>query len=397
MNRWLIIPACLPLLFGGAWAQDVPEGAEDEAARLQEIERQRAENRRAAEEIRERTAAAQAALDALKTRLVTTAESLQAAESRATDVETNLARLKAEEAAARIDLEGRQRAMSNVLAALQSLERSRPPALAVSPDDANNAAVAAIALAAITPDLKEEADRLRADLARLATLQEQMAQEQLALEEAETALSERRRLLQDLLDERESAQQQDTAQLRRLEAENARLGQEATTLRELIAALEERERNPPPAVAPDENAPEIYANLPDRFSNARGSIPLPVAGQVVIQYGEPLPGGGRAEDLTLATRPGAVVTAPFGGRVGWAEPFGRLGNVVILDVGEEFRLVLIGLGTLQTRRGDMVRAGEPLGTMDDTPNAALRFQIRRQNTPIDPGPWLLDRGRAAMR
>ncbi len=370
-------------------AQSSSPRAQEEAERLREIEERRADNARRAQALRDRTAAAEAALAALKARLVATADSLQTAERRATEVEDRLAELIAEETEVQADLAVRREEISSVLAALQSLERSRPPALAVSPDDANSAAIAAIALAAITPEIQAEAEALRAAFERLEGLRSDMVAERRALEEAETALSERSRLLEDLLAEREAAQAQDTAQLRRLAAEDARLAREADTLRDLLAGIERRTRgNETNAAELTAGGPEIYARLPDLFSAAQSLLPLPASGRISSRYGDRIDGGGRAEDVTLTTRPGAVVTAPFRGQIAWAEPFGRLGNVIIIDVGENYRLVLIGLGSLDVRRGEIVRAGEPLGTMSRDGPGLLRFQIRRQNVPVDPMPWL---------
>jgi septal ring factor EnvC (AmiA/AmiB activator) len=365
------------------------DASDDETRRLEEIEERLRENARQAETLRNRTARAQEALAALQARLVETAESLQSAEARATEVEETLALLEAQEMSASADLERHQADISNMLAALLSLERSRPPALAVSPDDANAAAIAAIALSSITPELKGQADGYRADLARIERLRRRMDEERAELVEAETALSERRRLLQNLLDERAAAQQRDAARLRQLEREDAQLAREATNLRELIAGIT---RRPDAGGVPDPmqgvETTALYDSLPSRFIEARSLLPMPAAGRVVSGFGERLSGGGRSDDIAIATRARAVVTAPFGGRVEWAEPFGRLGNVVIIDVGDQHHVVLVGLGTLEVRSGDRIRAGEPLGTMTDGRETRLRMQIRHRNVPIDPGPWL---------
>ncbi|MEM9232641.1 MAG: peptidoglycan DD-metalloendopeptidase family protein [Pseudomonadota bacterium] len=379
------------LLVIGLWALGSAAAQEtaDEAERLRQIEEQRAENARRAAEIRERAEAAAAALEALRRRLVETADGLREAEVRLTQVEDSLERLNEEEAAAQASLTRRQEALSEVLAALISLERSRPPALAVSPDDATQAAVAAITLSAVTPELEGEADRLREDIARIDRLRTRRAAEREELEEAETALAERRRLLEDLLAEREEAQEQDTAQLRALEEEDARLAREATNLRELIAGIAARERPEVPelpAVLP--GGPEVYASLPSQFSAARALLTLPAAGRIVSVFGQRTGDGAREDGIAIATRAGAVVTAPFDGIIDWAENFGRLGNVIIIDVGEDYRLVLIGVGQLAVRRGQQVRAGEPLGAMGGGEAGILKFQVRRRDLPVNPVPWL---------
>ncbi|WP_031553513.1 murein hydrolase activator EnvC family protein [Parvularcula oceani] len=391
MRRLLLLLFLLPLaVSSAAHAQDATE-----AERLREIERLREEKARDVEALRSRTEQAAATLRQLKARLVDTAESLQDAEASATEAEAAIARLTRERREAQSELQTRRRSMSNVLAALQSLERSRPPALVVSPEDANRAATAAVALSAVTPEIQSQAAALRADLDRIEALRLEAERERLALSEAESALAERRRLLEDLLAERERRQAADVTRLRRIEREDAALAREASTLRELIEGIDRRDEArepeaPPPSLPTRPRAqPEVYAALPASFADAAAKLPLPAAGRIVTRFGDSLEGGGRAQELVLATRPGAVVTAPFGGTVKWAKPYGALGNIVILDVGDGYSVVLMGLGSFAVRRDDEVRAGEPLGYMDTGGERALRLHIRRQNEALDPEPWLL--------
>ena len=388
----------LALLFSCLAAPAAAQDA-DEQRRLDEIERLRAEKARDAEALRERTDAAKAALRRLSTSLVQIAGELQAAEAAVTASEDELARLSAEATRLTADLLARRRTIADVLGALQMLERGRPPALLVSPDDANRAAVAAIALQGVTPELAAEAERLSGDLDRIEVVRGRAERERRLLAQAEGALAERRRLLEDTLAERERRQAADVTRLRRIEREDQALAREATSLRGLIEgikALDEanaRARPAPPEPAPvPEPAPSAaYAGLPDRFSAARGLLPLPASGQVTRRFGERVAGGGRAQDLTLRTRPGAVVTAPFGGTVKWAKPYGALGNIVILDVGEGYNLVMIGLGGFDVRRDDVVRPGAPLGRMPQG-RAALRLHLRRGADVIDVAPWLREAG-----
>lgn len=375
---------------------------EDEADRLREIERLRQEKAAAAELLRERTELAAEALRALEARLVRTAESLQGAEASATAAEETLGALNDRRAVVSTRLERRQRSVSEVLGALQMLELSRPPALVVSPDDANQAAIAAIALSGVTPELRAEAEALAADLKEIEALRLAAQEEQRRLAEAETALAERRRLLEDLLAQREQRQAADVTRLRRIEREDAALAREATTLQSLIDGIAERDererarpptRIPTPRPAPQRPAakPEVYASLPPRFADARTRLPLPASGRIAGRFGDPVQGGGRSQDLVIETRAGAVVTAPFSGRVKWAKPYGALGNVVILDVGDAYSVVLMGLGEFAVRRDDEVGAGEPVGYMPPGRAGALRLHLRRGGEVLDPEPWLVPR------
>ena len=369
---------------------------EDDAARLREIERLREEKARDAQALRDRTEASEATLRRLQASLVDLADELQRQETAVTASEETGARLDREADLLTARLAARRRDIADVLGALQMLERGRPPALLVSPEDANRAAVAAIALSSVTPELAAEASRLAGDLDRIEAVRGRAARERRLLAEAEASLTERRRLLEDTLAERERRQAADVTRLRRIEREDEALAREATSLRALIEGIDARDAErraagrPAPTPVPKPELPPavaLYDDLPDRFSAARAKLPLPAAGRVTHRFGERVAGGGRAQDLALRTRPGAVVTAPFGGTVKWAKPYGALGNVVILDVGEGYSVVLIGLGPFDVRRDDVVRAGTPLGRMPQD-RTALRLHLRRGSEVIDPEPWL---------
>ncbi|MEO1041115.1 MAG: peptidoglycan DD-metalloendopeptidase family protein [Pseudomonadota bacterium] len=363
--------------------QTVPQ---DEAVRLERLEREIAENERSAAEIRTRTEEMEPTLDRLRGQIVSTASALQEAEAEATKLEQDLQSIGAREAVALEERDARSLELSQVLGALQYLERSKPPALVVSPGDAQQAALAAIALSSLTPRLAEIVEARKEEIIQLAALREEKKQAQRQLEGTNAALAERRRLLQGLLDERESVFDRDMAALQRVERETQRLANQASSLRDLIQRL----RDLPSA----DEVLETYQrsrrdlDLPETFVEARGQLAYPVAGLVVGRFGERDGTGEPRQSMELRARPGAVVTAPYSGTVRWASEFGTLGNVLIIDVGGAYATVLLGLETFIVQKDQRISAGEPIGIMPQRSGAApLRLQVRRSGTPVDPSPW----------
>ena len=118
-------------------------------------------------------------------------------------------------------------------------------------------------------------------------------------------------------------------------------------------------------------------------------LALPVAGPVLQRYGAP-GDMGPAKGVTFGPPPGALVSAPCGGRVDFAGPFRSYGQMVILDCGGDARVVLAGLDHVDATSGAPVRRGEPVGRMPDfTPGAApgrptLLEQLRRGTETADP-------------
>jgi septal ring factor EnvC (AmiA/AmiB activator) len=243
-------------------------------------------------------------------------------------------------------------------------------------------------------------DRLDA----LALLRTEIAAEQAVLDGAETALAAQGAEIASLIDAR-------TAELSRLRADSAErteaaraLAAQAETLRELIAAIEERSGDfepapggrlaaiPTPRLKPPRDQigarPPPFVPPTGRFADARGALSPPAAGEVVAGFGESH-GGAISEGLWLRTRRGALVTSPFDARIEHAAEFGGYGPLLLLSVGDDYHIVLAGLEVLYGVEGQTVLAGEPVGEMSDAPGAApeLYVQIRKEGQPIDPAPW----------
>lgn len=400
----------------------------DEEKRLQEIERQLQQNTKNASAINRETPQKERELSGLRTRLIETAQSLRKAEGRTTDIEQRLSTLEKEVTKATADLNRQRYAISDILAALQSLEMSRPPALAVSPSDAAQAARAAMALSATVPDLQARVDLLQETVSRLAGLQTSLDAERNALTTAREELNVRSNLFEETLVKKQRDYDKATAQVARLTAENKRLANEATSIREVLNNLQAREAPKPIVLAspaynlqprikpaplnrpttglsplsqtiPSETSTSpttasknlaLYKNLPSRFSAAKGLLPYPVSGKLRAKYGSKTLDGSKLEGLQIETRGGAIVTAPFGGEVAFAENLGRLGNVFILDVGENYHLVMVGFARLDALVGQKIQAGEPVGKMpSDNPREELYFEVRHNREPQNPNKWLL--------
>ena len=408
MLRIWTMPVVIGALFWGGLACAMQAQPSEE--QLREIEQRLEENTRTAEQIEAEKKRREIELNGLRARLIETADSLKSAETQATDLERRIADLTADEIIVRGTLAVRQQALSETLAALQSLERARPPALAVSPDDAAEAARAAMALATAAPELADQAERLRLEIDRLDQLQTELDMQKNQLRAVERELAARRTVLEELLSQKEEENALAQRRAAALRAENLRLEQQASTIRELLqeiettalaAATPERPPipRPNPVTIPDatsgdsllDRRPElaVYANLPSLFSKAKGKLPLPVSGIISAPYDSVANDGSTLEGVRLQTRNGAVVTASFPGEIVYAGQIGRLGNIALLDVGEDYHLVFIGLGRLEVKKGDNMSAGEVIGYMPQNgPRQELEFQIRRKQAPQNPEPWL---------
>lgn len=209
-----------------------------------------------------------------------------------------------------------------------------------------------------------------------------------------------------------------------LQAERARaetLAAEATSLRELIEALEaDLEMARLEAERAGREAAEARAALPESaatpslqpgavpFSAMTRQVSLPAAGRIARRFGEDDGHGTIQMGDTVATHSGAIVTAPADGVVLYAGPFRSYGRLLILDAGDGYHVVLAGMGGISVSRGQAVLAGEPVGVMDEMRTASvggpsgddpgsensgteLYVEFRSQGRPVDPAPWWAER------
>lgn len=124
------------------------------------------------------------------------------------------------------------------------------------------------------------------------------------------------------------------------------------------------------------------------FSKAKGRLSRPARGPLVTAFHTELSKGVVSNGIDIKTAAKAQVIAPFDGTVIYAGPFKNFANLVIIDHGEGYTSLLSGLGETDTEVGQMLLAGEPVGTMPTDENSKLHMEIRKNNHPVDPNEWI---------
>jgi septal ring factor EnvC (AmiA/AmiB activator) len=340
-------------------------------------------------------------------RLDAAAESLEAARGRRDRVaaltetvrayEDGLAALRAglraairHERALTAAFEARSEEVSRLLGVLASIERAPAPLLLLHPAGPLGTARSGLVLAEITPALQREAEMLRRDLAEITALREVQSAAEARLAAARNGVQQARTALSQAIADRTDLPPPYVGDPEGMRA----LLQAADTLAAFADGLGA-------LAAPDAPAGGL--------APARGALPLPVIGTILRGFEEADAAGVARPGLVVATRPGALVTAPMAATIRYVGPLLDYGNVMILEPEADTLMVLAGLGALYGEAGQVVERGDPLGLMggpteravpDASPalpsgaslSETLYIEIRVGTRPANPADWFaLDR------
>lgn len=293
------------------------------------------------------------------------------------------------EAALLMRFEAKRDRVARLVGVMSAMGTDPSPLLLLHPSGPLGTARSGMMLADVTPALQAEVDQLRAELQEVAELRRQQSGAADTLQRGLTAAQAARTALSQAIASRGPLPRRFTDDPERLTL----MIEDADTLDALATGL-----------APDLNADST--GLAD-FASAMGRIAMPVVGQILRRFGEADAAGIERPGLVIATRPQALITAPWSGTIRYRGAFLDYGNVMILEPGPGYLLVLAGLGTLYGEVGEVVGAGAPLGLMGGTDSTAdpvqetrnasgssgtetLYMELRQGGQPVDPGDWFAE-------
>lgn len=320
----------------------------------------------------------------LQKRLVDAAANRDRLEREVDSTEVRLIRMRQSEREANAKLMANRAALEDVVIALIAMERDRPPALAVRPDNAAEAARAAILMGEVAPILEGRARKAAQDIAALRNLRQTILMQNARYRDANARLQSARQTIGVLIEQRRALQ---ARLLRDAQTERGRIGEivrRASDLRDLVTRL----GGTLPGIG--DNQLQKGPAFASGFDRARGQVNYPAVGQIVIGYGARLQQGGLSDGVTIRTRRAAQVISPYDGEIEFAGPFRSYGRVLIINVGSGYHVVLAGLATTFAQAGQEVLAGEPLGEMatDARIMPDLYMEVRQASEPLNPALWL---------
>lgn len=425
-----IAAATVFLSFHGAWAENTLDMAPDP-------DQSRAEYEQVSKEITlssERLAKLAADIAAVKkdhasitAALIQSAMTEQKLGQDIEDIGAKLEGLKDQQQKIRASLVARRDVLAEVLGALQRMGLNPPPAILVKPEDALSSVRSAILLGAVVPELRQQTDSLLADLKEQTRVTASIEAERARLTEAVGEQVAEKKRLGMLLEAKQKLEADTQAQMAAEQQRSEQLAARASSLKDLIASLEAQADKARKAADAAKAAAAAQANsdqtggdttaslaalpVPEGnrltatapFSALQGQIALPVTGRIKRRFGADDGNGAVMLGDMLATQSGAIVTAPADGNVLYAGPFRSYGQLLILNAGDGYHVVLAGMSRISVVTGQSVLAGEPVGAMGEARVAStsvskngnatpeLYVEFRKDGKPVDPAPWWADR------
>ena len=323
-------------------------------------------------------------VSSLKKALAKTAQQTQKIETNLTALEQETSSLSAQTERLTTQINADRAQYTELLAALQRLEASPPPTLSLTPRKAKRAADAGLLMATLSDQLKERAEALALNLTALEVTQAQLDLKKSNLSETRAKLKSEMKTVNAGLANKSKLETKLSGEKKTAAAEADRLAAESKTLLDLIAKLESEAAKVVPRTKPGRK-PTKKLVLPKgtkRFAEAKGGMIHPISGRLIKSYGR----GEKGQ--TYAGRADGQVIAPYAGRVEFSGPFKNYDNVVILNVGDGYFVLLTGLNELYIDAGDTVRRGEPVGRLPSQKGAELYIELRKNGSPVNPKPWL---------
>ena len=388
----LVLPAGVWAAVGPAQQAPGTGGIPETRRAIVEAQRQSVAARTRAERLEAEAARATLAAEKTAREAAALAARIQEAEAGIVAAEGRMRIIAGQRRELRNRLAQRRQPLVRLTAALQRLSR-RPPAMALlRPGSVRDVMYMRALLAVTVPEVERNTAALKAEIVRGRILERRALATARELHASEAVLGARRNLLTALETRQRLASRQAAGDASR-EAERAlALAEKAKDLGQLVKDLgragalrDALARLPGPILRPlRPEASQVIAVEATAAPQVRtATYILPVSGQLVAGFGESRGGQPRSRGIALAVRPGAQAVAPAPGRVAFAAPYRGYGRIVIIEHDGGWTSLITGLARLDTRVGESVLAGSPLGTAG-AGNPVITLELRHDGEPVNP-------------
>ena len=418
LKRLPVLLLCLGLAPVASLAT-TPEEAQSE---LQSVQQTLSRSNAKATEIAAALATALKAQTEISEKLVALGSQINDQQDAANATDAKVKDLELQSISLASDLATKSDELSILLAGLQRLQQNPPPALVVAPDNVLGALRGAMMFGAVVPEFSAKANALKSRLDELHAIRDATVAERQKNQDALAGLATSMAELTMLQKQKQAFAEAASQDLAKEKQTAAALADKAKSLEQLITDLQKaREEEERRKTAEAKSAADVAAKAgTDRLaalqkslpplSEQLGKLPLPVAGDVIKHFGDDNGLGSKLDGMAIATPANANVMAPVSGKVEFAGSFRSYGQLLILNAGQGYLVLLAGMKQISAEMGQVVRVGEPIGMMGDGPSTlallgdekdrshpVFYVEFRKDNAPVDSTPWWSTGRKEAMK
>lgn len=357
----------------------------------------------------------------LKSDLIETTVQVQKIQVELTNIEKEIVDLDKNIRETKSSLDGGRDEVAKILSALMNLKRDSPPVMVTERRDALKAVRSVMLLSSAVPLLQDKAKELAGTLSGLETdmTDRKKKRDELAGKLAEEENKKIR--LRGLEAERDKGVKVWQPEREAVEAEIAAIAKNSETHEQLIERggpvvsrrtglgdydKQKDAKNEAPSkdqvvtlapsgvAAPSQGAARMKPAMPFAEAREKGLLPLPAQGERVLSFGDKTQYGGDSKGTVFKTRAGGLISSPCDGWILYSGEFRSYGQLLIIDAGDGYHVLLAGLSQVSVKSGQFVLAAEPVGTMSNASaqggqasDPVLYVEFRKDNKPIAPGPW----------
>jgi septal ring factor EnvC (AmiA/AmiB activator) len=388
-NRLILVFLLLAASAGPAFAAATPARQREDLRQLRE--RIESLQRRLAAAEESRTDAADALRDSERAISVSNRALRELAEQqRATG--GRLAGLQEQSRRSSADIQAQQARLARLL--YQQYTGGQPDALKLllNREDPNQTARNLHYLVYLAQARADLIQGLRTNLNRFDELSREASQESASLAALRAEEQSQRRQLEQEKRARKEVLVRVSRQIDRQQREMSTLKRNETRLARLVEQLGHllaQEKRPP--ALKNEHLPDASGGT-GVFAEMKGSIRLPVRGELKSRFGSPRSDSGLTwKGLFIAAAEGQDVKAVAPGRVVFADWLRGFGNLFIIDHGSGYMSLYGNNETLYKQVGEAIKGGDTVaavGNSGGNADSGLYFEIRHQGRAVDPMGWV---------
>ena len=335
-------------------------------------------------QLEKKQAEIQKELNQLQNRSAELAERLQVSERRVSNEEQALSTVSGKLTNRQREFEARKADYAATVVTMLRLRRLPVTSFfSASPQEFDKLMLTASVLEKTNMALAQKAKALRDDMSTLKDLRGETTARKARTSTETAQLEKEQNELAATLKQRQMIYARIQTDRAKAEEHVAKLSRESQSLQELLAKLEQQEKQ--------EKAAAVLSSPKPKPTTAptKGNLSTPVAGDTIHRFGDTKNAGNETyRGMVVRARSGATVVAPNDGTIAFTGPFRDYGTMLLIKHPGGYISLIAGVGKTNASLGQQVKKGEPVGVMGDEKDPQAYIELRDSSSkPIDPSDW----------